>query len=107
MHGQGSHQHESGSLDKFLFPLAPFGRFPIGKTGLVEEVAAALVTDIPGVELSRPFLHLRGCNFRGTVNHACEDSRLMDAGFPEPDGKRVAHPGLSRDLSKLRDGDTA
>ena len=69
MNGQCSHQGKSGPLNKLIFPFTPFNGFLMRKFSFVEEIAATLVTNIPGVKVFDPAFHLHiGYHF-GHINH--------------------------------------
>ena len=69
-----------------------------------EEIADA-VDDVPGVEVTRPAIHLAPRHLAGFVDHAGKDARFVDAGVPEPLRERVVVPGALRDRALRRDAD--
>ncbi len=58
VNGEARHQGESRSLHELFLSPAPFQRLLVGKGGPVEEIHAALVTDVPRIEVFHPGLHL-------------------------------------------------
>ena len=75
-----------------------------GVWGAIEEVAAAGVADVPGMEVADPAIHGGARDGLGIAHEAGEDTGLVDTGGPEFFGERLALAGAAGDGADLRDG---
>jgi len=82
MQGQDRHHGKTGPLDKLFLALAPCYCFLIRQRMLVKQIHADLVTDIPGVEILHPGVHLFFGDLLQVIDHRGQDARLVDARSP-------------------------
>ena len=105
MPGFAGDERIGGALDEFLFAGVPFADLAPGKGRFLEEIVAHLVADIPGIEIRSPMLELVFGGFGGHIEHGGQQARLLDAGFPQFQGKRVRGRDGFGDAAQVVDGD--
>ena len=67
------------AFDELLFARRPFSDFCVGEIEFIEQVKTDLVTNVLGVEIHNPFLHLGLSHFLRHIDQTSCDLRLGEA----------------------------
>ena len=78
----------------------------MSESALAKKVVATLVTEVPGVEVPGPSVHLFCAQIRGIVYHGRKNTGLMDSGRPEALRERVILTHSFCDLPQAGNGNT-
>src|SRR5579864_9302232 len=73
--------------------------------GLVEEVPASPVDNVPRVETGGPILHLVLRNHSRIIDHSCKDTALVDSSLPKLQRQAMVSPDSSRNNAQLGNRD--